>query len=127
MKIELLALLDLIEALLKNNKVDKIEDEPVHSFLLKHKDVKIVEEILNEIKKGCYTKAAELIDSCRVLCKELLTIYNAMQKDYSDLKDNNFKYEISDILNEKYGVGNIKNVVELLALKDDELKKHIVY
>ena len=127
MKIELLALLDLVEALLKNNKVEKIENEPVQSFLQKHKDVKMVDEILNEVKKGCYMKAIHLIESCRVLCKELLTIYNAMQRDYSELKDDNFKSEISDILNEKYGVGNIKNVVYLLELKDNELKKQVAY
>lgn len=117
MKIELLALLDLIETLLKGENAQKVHEVQIQSQLRKFTEIRFVEDISKEIEESNYTRALEFVSGYRVLCKELLSIYNSLSRDYDKLKENCYKDEVVEILNEKYGISKIKEVVNLLELK----------
>jgi hypothetical protein len=117
MKIEVLALLDLVETLLKSENAQQVHDELIQSHLRKFKEIHLIGEIINEIEVSNYSAVSELISGYRLLCKELLSIYNCLSRDYTKLKDDHFKEDVIEILNEKYGISKIKEVVNLLELK----------
>lgn len=117
MKFELLALLDLIEALLNSENMQQVHSDQIQSQLKKFNDVKLVGEIIKEIEECNYKNVLEFISGYRILCKELLPIYNSLTRDYAKLKDDHFKDEIVHILNEKYGICKIREVVSLLSQK----------
>lgn len=127
MKIEMLALLDLVQSLIKNDKAEKLNDQPIKGYLKLYADNKIIGEIISELETENYKQALEVIDNYRVLCKELLTIYNAIVRDYQALQGKNLKEKIVDILNEKYGISKVENVVELLAIKLDEAPHSLMF
>jgi hypothetical protein len=117
MKIEVLALLDLVETLLKSENAHQVHDDRIQSQLNKFKEIHLIREIINEIDGSNYDTVLELISGYRFLCKELLSIYNCLSRDYIKLKDDHFKDEIIRILNEKYGISKIREVVNLLEQK----------
>jgi hypothetical protein len=114
MKIELLALLDLIETLLHSDNAQQVHGDQIQSQLKKFKDIYLVKEILQEIEDSNYSAVQELINGYRFLCKELLPIYNSLTRDYLKIKDVHFKNDVAEILNEKYGISKIKEVINLL-------------
>jgi len=120
MKIEMLALLDLVSSLIKTDKAEKLHEPPIQNYLNQYADNKLIEQLLYELVEENYEQALELINSYRVLCKELLTIYNAILQDYKNLQSGNIKEKIADILNEKYGISKVDKVVELMSIKMDE-------
>ncbi|MGK7396159.1 MAG: hypothetical protein ACNS62_16395 [Candidatus Cyclobacteriaceae bacterium M3_2C_046] len=117
MKIELLALLDLIQVLIQNKRFKQLQDSAIQLNLKKYSGIQIVNLIKAEIDKENFGHALELVENYRVLCKELLVIYNSLVRDYDRLKDDNFKKDIVEILNEKYGVSKMKDILQLLELK----------
>lgn len=127
MKIELLALLDLIETLIKSDNTHQVHEDQIQSQLKKFKDVQLIDQISQEIEKSNYNQALELVTGYRFLCKELLSIYNCLAKDYLKLKEDHFKEEVADILNEKYGIGKIKEVINLLELKQSVRTRPAAY
>lgn len=119
MKIELLALLDLIEILIKSDNTQPLHEDTIQSQLKKFKEVQLIRQIWDEINNNNYSQALELVSGYRFLCKELLSIYNCLTKDYLKLKDDHFTEEVETILNEKYGIGKIREVISLLELKQN--------
>ncbi|MFW5700851.1 MAG: hypothetical protein ACOCWM_04100 [Cyclobacteriaceae bacterium] len=126
MKIEMLALFDLVQSLIKDDKADKLNEQPIKNYLQLHADNKIVDQLILNLETENYEQALELIENYRVLCKELLTIYNAILRDYQALQGKNLKEKIVDILNEKYGISKVEHVVELLAIKSDETPHSLI-
>jgi hypothetical protein len=122
MKIETLALLDLLEAILKSESAQQVHEDQIQSQLKKFKEIHLVTEIIKEIEESNYSAALELVSSYRYLCKELLSIYNCLTRDYIKLKEVHLKDELIVILNEKYGISKIKEVVNLLEQKQ-QIKK----
>jgi len=127
MKIELLALLDLIETLIKSENTQLVHDDRIQSQLKKFKEVQLINQIGEEIENRNYSQVLELVSGYRILCKELLSIYNCLAKDYQKLFEVHSKEEIADILNEKFGIGKIKEVINLLELKQTLKAKPEVY
>jgi viroplasmin and RNaseH domain-containing protein len=125
MKIEILALLDIVSSLIKTDKAEKLKEQPIKGYLLQYADNNLIGQLQDELDNENYKQALELIDSYRVLCKELLTIYNAILHDYKDLQSNHIKKKVAAILNEKYGISKVDKVVELLSIKMDEAP-HII-
>lgn len=117
MKIELLAALDLIEVLIKRKNYQSLHGGQIESLFEKYRESELTEQIYQDIQDKKYDQALEAIGNYRMVCKELLTIYNAMAKDYCHLREQNLQEEIVEILNEKYGVSKISEVVSLLELK----------
>lgn len=127
MKIELLALLDLIDAIISEDKLEKLENEEINLLLDQYADVSIVSEIRQEIEIENYDRVLDIIEGYKVLCKEILTVYNSIQKDFSKLiYKNNLKEEIADVLNEKYGLGNIDHIIQILQLKREEVPRAVL-
>lgn len=126
MKIEMLALLDLVQSLIKNDKAEKLNEQPIKGYLQLHADNKIIGQVKADLESENYEQALEVIENYRVLCKELLTIYNSIVRDYQAMQGKNLKEKVVDVLNEKYGISKVENVVELLAIKLDEAPHSLI-
>lgn len=118
MKIDIIALLDFIEFIIRINKTHWLFEEPIKSLVDKHSDDNLIEKVHQQILLGNFEKSLELISEFKQANREFYSVYNSIQREYQNNVHITSKNRLNELIYDKFGIRNVEDVVTLIGQKD---------
>jgi hypothetical protein len=118
MKIDIISLLDLVELVLKLRKTTSLFEDPAKTMLEKHVDDDLVRTIQEMILLENYEQAIILIENYKHLNRELYSVYHSILREYQKNVNILSGGKLVDLINDKFGIRNVKEVVALIRQKE---------
>jgi hypothetical protein len=122
--IELFALLDYIKLVIKYQEYRYLTHEPFETIFISYSDEPVISSINREIINNNFIDALNQIHSYEQGNSQFHNVYMSIKKDYFSMGSRHTTGDMTNLLQDKYGIMHGEEMMALLDLQASLIETH---